>query len=385
MPKSKYKKRADGRYLVQIQIGYQPNGKPKYKNIYGKTQMELENKISEFRAMQNKGVIVTSNKMTLLELADAWFNAICVGKSYNTKLSYENGLKHIKSSSLAGVRADKLNTADFQQLLNSMLESGLTRTVELVKNNLIQMYDWAIDNDILFRNPVRKTVYNKPRTKRKRTTTEAEENIIVSNILTLKEQALLYFMLFAGLRRGEVLALSYRGNTKSIDTENNLISVNKMLIFGGKSQNDGIISDIPKTNAGYRTIPIIEPLSSVLSAYIKTLDGSSNLLFTTKNGELVTKSSYRKLWDGVTKKISAELGEESDLTAHILRHTFATYLAAINLHPKLTQQLMGHEDIKVTLDVYTHLDYNNRYKNSKIYQYYDSFLVSQKSVSAIYY
>ena len=381
MPKSKYKKRADGRYLVQIQIGYQPNGKPKYKNIYGKTQIELENKLAEFRSMQNKGIIITDNKMTLRELSDAWHSACCTGKSYNTKLMYENSLKHIKSSNIAEVRSDKLKTADFQQLLNYMSENGLTRTVELVRNILIQIYDWAIDNDLLFQNPVRKTVYNKPKRKKKRTLTEAEENIIIGESLTLKERTLLYLMLFGGLRRGEALALSCHGNTKSIDLENGLISVNKTLIFTGKSQNTGEISDIPKTDAGNRTIPIIEPLYSTLSQYIYTLDNHSGLIFTTQNETPVTKSSYRKMWDGISKKLCNGLEEETELTAHILRHTFATYLAAINLHPKLTQQLMGHADIKVTLDVYTHLDFNNRYQNSQIYQYYKSFLVSQKSVN----
>ena len=383
MPKSKYKKRADGRYLVQIQIGYQPNGKPKYKNIYGKTQTELEKKVVEFRSMQNQGIVFTGNKMTLSELSDAWFNTCCVGQSDNTKLMYENNLKHIKNSNIAGIKAEKLLTVDFQQLLNDLSGQGLTRTVELVRNTLIQIFDWAVDNDLSVKNPVRKTVYKKPKRKGKRTLTEEEENKILNAEFTLKERTLLYLMLFAGLRRGEALALSYQGNAKNIDLKNKLLTVDRTLIFTGKSQNEGVISDTPKTDAGNRTIPIIEPLLSVMSEYIQSLDNTSGLLFTTQDGKPVTKSSYRKMWDGIIEKISGDTDEEkTDMTAHILRHTFATYLAVVNLNPKLTQRLMGHADIKVTFDVYTHLDFQSRYPNSKIFKYYNNFLVSQNSVNA---
>lgn len=133
----------------------------------------------------------------------------------------------------------------------------------------------------------------------------------------------MYFMLFAGLRRGEALALSYQGNAKNVDWKNKLITVDRTLIFTGKSQNEGVISDTPKTDTGNRTIPIIEPLLSVMSKYIQSLDNPSGLLFTTHDGKPVTKSSYRKMWDGIIEKISCDTNEEkTDMTAHILRHTW---------------------------------------------------------------
>ena len=62
------------------------------------------------------------------------------------------------------------------------------------------------------------------------------------------------------------------------------------------------------------------------------------------------------------------------LRSHILRHTFCTYLAVIRLPPFTAQQLMGHSDISMTLEVYTHLPLVNRYIHSPIFQYYQEFL-----------
>lgn len=75
MPKIKYKKRADGRYIKQIKIGYQDNGKPKLKNIYAKTVQELEAKVAEFKSQYIKGIIVDDKNLTLGQWAEQWITA----------------------------------------------------------------------------------------------------------------------------------------------------------------------------------------------------------------------------------------------------------------------------------------------------------------------
>lgn len=62
---SKYKKRADGRYLVQVQIGIQDNGKPKYINIYAYTIKELEEKAAKFRQELEYGIVVDDKGLTV--------------------------------------------------------------------------------------------------------------------------------------------------------------------------------------------------------------------------------------------------------------------------------------------------------------------------------
>ena len=71
---ARYKKRNDGRYARQFKIGYQPDGRPKYKTIYAKTQAELERKCVDFLALKNKGVLVDDKNLTLEKWADIWLH-----------------------------------------------------------------------------------------------------------------------------------------------------------------------------------------------------------------------------------------------------------------------------------------------------------------------
>lgn len=66
---AKYKKRADGRYATSIQVGHRSDGQPKLKTLYGKTIRELENKVAEFKSLQNKGIVVDDKSLTLGEWA----------------------------------------------------------------------------------------------------------------------------------------------------------------------------------------------------------------------------------------------------------------------------------------------------------------------------
>jgi type IV secretory pathway TrbF-like protein len=73
MPKSKYKKRADGRHLAQIPTSeYQENGRPKLKNIYARTQLELDSKIADFRKQVETGIIIEDKGITVAQYAEAF-------------------------------------------------------------------------------------------------------------------------------------------------------------------------------------------------------------------------------------------------------------------------------------------------------------------------
>lgn len=136
---------------------------------------------------------------------------------------------------------------------------------------------------------------------------------------------------------------------------------------------------MPKTDAGFRVNPIIVPLHSALKECAE-LENSSEFLLVNRLGEFHSRTSYRRLWEKIIRKMNAAVGTPKEpepikgLRSHILRHTFCTYLAVIRLPPSTAQQLMGHSDISMTLEVYTHLSLVNRYVHSPIFQYYQEFL-----------
>ncbi len=367
MPRAKYKKRADGRYLVQIFIGYNADGKKKYKNLYGKTTAELDDKVAEYKRQMNNGIVIDDKNITAGKWAEIWLNTYKANVGLNTKKMYENCINnHILGSDIASIPLSKIKKQHIQKLINEKVEIGLTRTVEILRIVLKDMFDQAVENDLIIKSPAARIPIPKFKSAEKRAITEIEHIAIRQADLTDKERLFIYLGLYAGLRRGESLALT----KQDIDLTTPSISINKTVIF---DDNKGIIKDVPKTEAGTRNIPIIEPLFSHIKKYMSEID--TDLLFTTKTGDTFSRSAYRKMWDSILKKLNQSAGCEqnpkpiSDLTSHILRHTFSTNLYYAGIDIKTAQSWLGHKDIKTTLEIYTHLNTNFEESKNKLSSY----------------
>jgi len=98
-------------------------------------------------------------------------------------------------------------------------------------------------------------------------------------------------------------------------------------------------------------------------------------LFTMQNGQLVSKSSYRKFWHKIIESLNNAIGGTEtikpviDLTCHILRHSYATNLYHAGVDVKTAQKLLGHSSISVTMDIYTHLTIDNKDIQEKLNRY----------------
>lgn len=377
MPKAKYKKRPDGRYVKNITVGIKEDGTPDRRSVYGRTIQELEVNLSKFEEELRKHGAPSKEKYTLAEWAQQYYYAYCNSPD-NPDAGYADW-RLIKNYILpwphSSINIRKIRLLDLQQF---MLAQGNTRTAQMLRALLVRMYDAAIENAVASVNIARKLPpvnYSAPPT---RTLTELEEIAILKADFTPQERAFVYSILFAGLRRGEVLALKKSGNDQTIDLQRKLLTINKGITFP-KTQNKGILKHMPKTDAGFRVNPIIVPLHSALKECAE-LENNSEFLLVNRLGEFHSRTSYRRLWEKIIRKMNAAVGTPKEpepikgLRSHILRHTFCTYLAVIRLPPSTAQQLMGHSDISMTLEVYTHLPLVNRYIHSPIFQYYQEFL-----------
>ena len=164
-------------------------------------------------------------------------------------------------------------------------------------------------------------------------------------------------LFYFGLRRGECLAL-----TKSdIDFKKKILTVNKAVVF---DVNTPIVKTGAKSDAGNRTIPIPESVSSYLKGYLKSIN--TFYLFPGKNTEVLSKTQYVKMWERIIKKMNDAVTSEKEkiigaqpiqgLTAHIFRHNYCTMLYYSGISQKKAVELMGHSDIKMIMEVYAHLD-----------------------------
>lgn len=159
--------------------------------------------------------------------------------------------------------------------------------------------------------------------------------------------------LYAGLRRGEALALRY----EDIDRDNGVIRVTKAVEFVG---NDPQIKE-PKTAAGYRNAVLLDVLAEAIP------EGEGYIFCREDNGGLLTKTQYHKRWARYCRE---EIGY--NITAHQLRHGFATILYEAGIDDKDAQELLGHSSITITRDVYTHIRQSRRTETAnKLNQFLD--------------
>lgn len=342
------KKRTDGRYCKQILVGYTPDGKRKMKTVYGKTIKEVELKERELKSKIEAGMNVV-DKITVEEWANNWLETYKATTSYNTYQVYSVSIKNHINPAIGKTLVGNVKTIQIQKLINDIIKSGRIRTAEICKQTIKQFMRQAYIEGLVNRDVTIGIQAIKSKKPEKRALTHDEICTIKNSNLNLKQRTFLNIMLYAGLRRGEALAMT----TNNIDLINKTIEVKNSLFF---EENDPAIKE-PKTKSSIRKIPIPNELFQDLLLYIPTL--ANEKLFTMSNGEYMTKSSFRKFWDGIMKTINDSDGYKIDFTPHILRHTYATNLYYAGVDTKSAQYFLGHSSLEMTLNVYTHLDKDN--------------------------
>ncbi len=364
---AKYKKRPDGRYATSAIIGYDENGKPKRKVIYGRTIMELDKKVADFKSLQNKGIVIDDGGMTVKQWSEKWLELYKADKAYNTYMMYKRTVDNHITPNLGTIRLSALKKHQIQELLNNIVQSGHQRTAELVKLTLHQIIQQAIIEEYIYKDVTVGLSLPKKQKIEKRALTDAEKALIQKADLTQKERAFIDLLYYTGVRRGEALALM----VSDIDFVNKKVKINKNLVMKDKTSE---IKQSPKTEAGNREIPMPDKLFHSLKKYASSI--TSLYLFTMQNGELMTSSSFRRFWDNILDKLNIAAGGEkytrtdlqkdkeqkpirliaNDITPHMFRHTYATNLYYAGIDIKTAQMLLGHSSIQMTMDVYTHLD-----------------------------
>ena len=371
----KYKKRADGRYSTQIMLGYRDNGKRIVKTLYGRTIQELSKKEVDFRNKLNNGMLLANENITVGEWADIWIKTFKISISHNTHVRYECIIsKHIKPM-IGYLPISKVKIHHIQGMINELSNTLSPSTIKKIKQVLHQIFEQAVRQQYIHLNPV--DGIETPALKQK------ERAIIPTNDVmritefckTYKHGDLIMTLLYTGLRRGEILALT----KNDIDMEKGYLTVNKAVEFIGEKPN---IKE-PKTPKSNRYIPILDPLKPYLT---KLLENDSKWLFCDSDGNLYTKSSIEYLSRDFNKKYNEYINtgkKDSELenvhfTLHQFRHTFCTLLYKAGVDLKTSQEIMGHSSVSVTLGIYTHLDNELRQINAdKI----NAYIKSQSEVS----
>lgn len=134
---------------------------------------------------------------------------------------------------------------------------------------------------------------------------------------------------------------------------------------GKRDDKSGYYIETPKTKSGYREIPMSEPVYQALKRVVKNrgkkttimIDGYTNFLFLKRDGTPKVGMDYNNMIRNLLKKYNKQHKEPlPNITPHSFRHTFCTRMANAGMNPKALQYIMGHANITMTLDYYTHVD-----------------------------
>lgn len=363
MPRPKNKKRSDGRLQAKVYLGA-PNGKARYKYVYASTQKELDAKVLDIKVSLGKGLDVTANNDKFGFWRKQWLklkqNTVSAQR-YNSYSSISKKLAPLDTSTII-----RLTVSDIQNIIFDNVNLSPT-TLQMLKSAAKQIFQLAIDSRIMDYNPADNVkIPKKTELPERRALTEEERQWIIDTPDFMQTAAMI--MTFAGLRRGELLALLWT----DIDLDNKTINVCKAAeVVHGRF----VTKNMTKTQAGMRTVYIPQ----LLADYLKTVDRKNNLyVCPAPEGAIFYTKTWNRKWDSYIAKLNRKYGDFSGciikeneklpiviphFTAHWCRHTFITMLYLAGVDVLTAKEQAGHNDIRTTMSIYTHLDGQYKQKN----------------------
>lgn len=359
----KMKKRKDGRYAKQVTIGIK-NGKPVRKTIYGKTQKELDKNYRDFMSLKDKGIILQEENMTFRELSELWLTNEKVGRIKEQSVKVIRSQMRSINAYMGDIKVRDLRQSHIEGIRQVYIEMGKPARYNQCLITIRAIMRYAVRKDIVTRDITDGLLKAKHEAKAKRALTPGERDLIYRADFNSFECCFVNLLLYTGLRKSEALAL----NVSDIDLSHKKINVNKTLVTSKKVES--CLQDYTKTKAGMRQVPIPTPLLPILTEYMREKDG---VLFTSRNGSYIGNGSMCNHWNNILTKLQNVSKEPlaEDITPHTFRHTYASDLYKSGIDIKQAQYLLGHDDIKTTLDTYTHFGYAD-VKVDKLESYYDT-------------
>lgn len=340
--------RKDGRYSARFVTS---SGKRIEK--YFPMLQDARKWLAEAKLNDESGSVGVSVGMTV----DAWFEFWIVNIKdktvrYNTARNYreryrQNIKKHIGKMLIADVKP-----MHCQKILNDMEKDYAGSTIYQTLIALYNMFDSAVENAIILKNPVTKSVkLPKPVEKKTKVLTIEEQGKFMEEAEGSSNYPQYFFILQTGVRTGEMVGLKW----EDIDFEKNIISIRRSMEYR-YSTGEWRIGP-PKTKHGFREIPITKANREMLLKLKKEADAGryvqdefKEFVFINRKGMPTKNSTYDVHICKLTKKAQSQ-----NFSMHTLRHTFATRCIEAGMRPKTLQQILGHSSINITMNLYVHV------------------------------
>lgn len=362
----------DGRYMYRY-IDF--NGKTKY--LYSWRLVRTD---STPLGKRDKGALRDQEKLVQRDLDDniipdgAGLTVLNLVKKY---IGQKTGVKHttvagyntvinlLVKDPFGSKRIDKVRLSDAKEWLIKLQQADgkSYSAIHSIRGVLRPAFQMAVDDDILRKNPfefqLATVVVNDSVTRE--AITKKEEKLFLEFVRNDKHYSKYYdgmYILFkTGMRISEFTGLTLR----DVDLENKTVNIDHQLQKTGTL----VYIDTTKTYAGRRVIPISDDVCGCFQRIIDNrkkvkvepmIDGYSGFLCFDKDGKPMVAMHWEKYFKHAVEKYNRIYKSQlPSITPHVCRHTYCSNMAKSGMNPKVLQYLMGHSDISVTLNTYTHL------------------------------
>ena len=323
-----------------------------YKTVKG-SKKEAKAIMRQMIVDMERGIAVRKSPKRVSEWLDEWVDMYLPNIAETTKIGYKTKIKNYIKPALGDIYLQSLRAEHVQKMVNDMIARDLSpKNIRDTYNNINAAMKKAVILRMVPFNPCEGVELPKL----KRYKAKVYDIKMIHHLLDVAKDTDMYLPILlcvtVGLRRGELLALRW----DNIDFKNSILQVRSNMVRGEKD----FVIKAPKTEAGIRDIRLGDEVMAVLreerkryleDALVQGI-GFQNLNFVIRqsDGSPIRPDSMSQKWRRFLddKKLPS-------IRFHDLRHSNATALIQAGVNPRVVQQRLGHSDVNITLNTYTHV------------------------------
>ncbi len=345
-------KERNGSYYTQVRLG------DRRVTVTAKTKREVQQKVRALLTEADRGILPSREKWTVAEYMERWLEDTVrqrVG-SYRTHESYQQLARLYLLPAIGHLKLTEIQPEHLEGVYRGMQERGLSAsTIHRTHAVIRSMLKQATQRGHVPRNMA--TLVQLPRVQRPELQTLTEEQVrtLLATARGTRHDALITLAVMTGLRQGELLGLRWA----DVDTEAGTLTVRFQLNHRGEFAQ-------PKTRTARRTMHLPAPVVEVLRAHrVRQLEDrlragewwqDQDLVFCTCHPAQRPAGSplgHRNVFRDF--KALLQKAGLPDIRFHDLRHTAATMMLLRGVNVKVAQARLGHSQINLTLDTYSHV------------------------------
>ena len=336
--------------------------------------ISLREKEKNIQRELDDDIIPIGGNLTVLELVQKYVNQKR-GVKHNTQANYNFVINVIKKEAFGAKRIDTIKLSDAREWLIKLQDDGRRySSIHSIRGVVRPAFQMAVDDDLIHKNPfefqLATVIVNDSVTRE--AITKKQESEFLRFIKEDKHFCKYYdgicILFKTGLRISEFVGLTI----EDIEFGKNRIKVDHQLQRKRDMEYEIIT---PKTEKGERYVPMNADVAECFKRIIENrkkpkvepmIDGYAGFLFLDKNDMPMVALHWEKYFQHIREKYNSIYKVQMPyITPHVCRHTFCSNMAKSGMNPKTLQYIMGHADISVTLNTYTHLQFDDALEEMK--------------------